>query len=71
MSIFNKVVRASYFQIFKFVCKVMVQNQLIALNAAIDYFAGDDAGNLALANGEISLLDRQVGYFLQVMVQNS
>ncbi len=37
----------------------MVQDRLSALNAAIDYFAAD-AGNLALANGEISLLDRQV-----------
>ena len=38
----------------------MVQNQLSALSAAIDYFA-EDAGNLSLTNGEISLLERQVG----------
>ena len=41
----------------------MVQDRLKALNAAIDYFAAD-AGNLALSNGEISLLDRQVWYMI-------
>jgi hypothetical protein len=40
----------------------MVQDRLRALNAAVDYFAAD-AGNLALANGEISLLDRQVSRY--------
>ena len=38
----------------------MKQNQLSAVRAAIDYFA-EDAGNLSLTNGEISLLERQVG----------
>lgn len=52
----------------------MVQDRLRALNAAVDYFAAD-AGNLALANGEISLLDRQVSRYqnknLKVLAKRS